>query len=139
MHTGQSGSLAALLKGSGAMDRPISSSTIKAWRGNRSQVEIAGKAKIAQGFLSELESGQKRLTSGVVQKLAPALGTTAEQLMLGEQLAKLNRAAQKGRMDLQPLLTEAERLTEMLPSGEIGDAIIDALVGIVREQPKMPN
>jgi transcriptional regulator with XRE-family HTH domain len=139
VHTGRSGSLAALLKGSGAMDRPIATSAIRAWRGNRSQVEIAEKAKITQGFLSELESSQKRLTSGVAQKLATALGTTAEQLVLGEQLTKLNRAAQKGRMDLQPLLAEAERLTEMLPSGEIGDAIIDALVGIVREQPKMPN
>jgi len=139
LHTGRLGSLATLLQGSGARDRPIAPSVIRAWRGNRSQVEIAGKAKISQGFLSELESGQKRLTSGVAQKLAPALGTTADQLVLGEQLAKLNRAAQNGRIELQPLLAEAERLTEMLPSGEMGDAIIDALVGLVREQPRMPN
>ena len=139
MHTGRSGSLAVLLKGSGAMDRPIATSSIRAWRGNRSQVEIAGKARITQGFLSELESGHKRLTSGVAQKLAPALGTTANQLLLGEQLAKLTRASQKARIDLQPLLAEAERLTKILPSGQVGEAILDALVRIVREQQMLQN
>jgi hypothetical protein len=75
----------------------------------------------------------------VAHKLAPALGTTADQLVHGERLARLNRAAQNARMDLQPLLAEAERLTEILPGGDIGDAIIDALVRIVQEGQKSPN
>jgi hypothetical protein len=64
---------------------------------------------------------------------------SADQLVLAEHLANLNRVAQKGNMDLQLLLAEAQRLTEMLPTGEIGDATIEALVGIVRERPKAPN
>jgi transcriptional regulator with XRE-family HTH domain len=118
--------------------QPIAASALKVRRGNRSQIEVARAAGISQGFLSELESGRKRLTPGVAQKLAPALGMSANQLVLAEHLANLNRVAQKGNIDLQPLLAEAERLIEILPSGEIGDAIIDAIVRIVREQ-KMPN
>jgi transcriptional regulator with XRE-family HTH domain len=136
VHTDWPETLAMLLTGSGATNRPIATSAIRAWRGNRSQVEIAGKAKIAQGFLSELECGRKQLTYGVAHKLAPALGTTADQLVHGERLARLNRAAHKGRIDLQPLLTEAERLVEILPGGEVGDAIGDALIGVVRDSPK---
>jgi transcriptional regulator with XRE-family HTH domain len=136
VHTDRPASLAAWLEEPGERDRLIATSAIRVWRGNRSQVEIAGKARITQGFLSELESGHKRLTSRVAQKLAPALGTTANQLLLGEQLAKLNRAANKARIDLQPLLAEAERLVEILPRGEVGDAIVDALIGVVRERPK---
>jgi transcriptional regulator with XRE-family HTH domain len=102
-------------------------------------VEISGKARITQGFLSELESGRKRLTYRVAQKLAPTLGTTADRLVLGEQLATLNRAARKGDVDFQSLLTEAEKLTRILPSGKMGDAILDALVGVVRERSRARN
>ncbi len=117
-------------------DTPVPTSLLKEQRGNRSQMEIAEAAGISQGFLSELESGQKRLTPGVARRLAPVLGTTADQLLLSEHLAKLNRAATKCKIDPQRLLSEAERLAEILPSGEVGDAIVDALVGIVREGPK---
>ncbi len=124
------------LDASRSRDRPVPASSIKEQRGGRSQTEIAQFAGISQGFLSELESGQKRLTPGVARRLAPALGTTADQLLLNEHLVKLNRAATSCKLDPQWLLSEAERLAEILPSGEIGDAIVDALVGIVREGPK---
>ena len=117
----------------------IPASAIRERRGDRSQNEIARAAGISQGFLSELESGQKHLTPGVAQKLAPRLGMSANQLVLAEYLANLNQVAQKGNTDLQPLLAEAERLTEMLPGGEIGGAIMDAIVNIVRELQKLPN
>ncbi len=56
--------------------------------------------------------------------------------MLSEYLTKLKRAAQKGGIDPRPLLAEAQRIAELLPDGEVGDAIADALAGIVREGPK---
>jgi transcriptional regulator with XRE-family HTH domain len=117
----------------------ISVSPLKESRGDRTQMEIARVAGISQGFLSELESGQKRLTSSVAQKLASALGMPANQLVLAEYLANLNRVAQKGQVDPRLLLAEAERLAEMLPGGEVGDAIIAALVRIVRERQKLSN
>lgn len=111
----------------------VSVSAIRERRGDRSQIQIARAAGISQGFLSELEGGQKRLTLRMAQRLAPVLGTTAHELLLAEHLAKLSRAAQKGQVDLPPLLNEAERLAKILPGGEVGDAIVDALIGIVRE------
>jgi len=128
--------LAALPEKPTETDRPIPTSAIRARRGDRSQLEIAKAAGISQGYLSELEVGSKRLTPGVAQKLAPALGVTVGQLVLGEHLVKLNRAATRGKIDPQRLLDEAQRLTEFLPSGEDGDAIVEALVGIVRERQK---
>lgn len=89
--------------------------------------------------MSELESGQKRLTPGVARRLAPTLGMPANQLLLAEHLSSLNRVAQKGRIDLQLLLAEAERLIEILPQGEVGDAIMDVMLRIVRERQKLPN
>jgi transcriptional regulator with XRE-family HTH domain len=113
--------------------------TLNVMRGNRSQVAIARAAGISQGFLSELESGRKRLTPSVARRLEPVLGMPANQLLLAELFTSLNRAAQKGRIDLQPLLAEAERLAEILPQGEIGDAIIDAIFRIARERKKLPH
>jgi transcriptional regulator with XRE-family HTH domain len=116
---------------------PIPASALKERRGKRSQVEIAQAAGISQGFLSELESGRKRLTRSTAQKLAAALETTPDHLMLAERHATLNRAAHKGRVDPKPLLGMAERLAELLPSGKIGDAIVGALIGVLQERPKM--
>ena len=139
MHADRPEMLATLLEEPGKRDRPIATSAIRARRGERSQVEIAQEAGVSQGYLSELESGLKPLTPGVARRLAPALGSTADEILLSAHLAKLHQAAQKGRIDIQPLLAEAERLTKVLPSGEIGDAVIDALVGILRERPKPLN
>jgi hypothetical protein len=117
----------------------VPASAIRKWRGGRLQREVARAAGISQGFLSELGCGQKGLTPGVARRLAPVLGTTVPQLVLGEHLARLNRAAQKGHIDLQPLLVEVEKLTEILPSGQVGEAIMDAIVRIVRDRQKLPN
>jgi transcriptional regulator with XRE-family HTH domain len=135
VHAYRPETLATLLEEPGERDRPIAASAIRAWRADRAQVEIAQEAGVSQGYLSELESGLKPLTPGVARRLAPALGIMAGELLLAENLAKLQRAAQKGRIDLQPLLAEAERLVEIIPRGEVGDAIVDALIGVVREQP----
>jgi transcriptional regulator with XRE-family HTH domain len=136
LHTDQAGPLSVLPEEPAERDTHIPASALRERRGNRSQVRIAQAAGISQGYLSELEAGSKSLTPAAAQKLAPALGTTVGQLVLREHLAKLNRAAQEGHIDLQPLLAEAERLAKILPGGEVGDAIVDALIGIALEGPK---
>lgn len=111
----------------------VAASVIKERRGNRSQLEIARAAGISQTFLSELENERKRLTPSTAQKLAPVLETTPDHLLLAERWGRLMRTARKGKIDPRPLLFEAHRLAEVLPSGKIGDVIIDALVGVVRQ------
>jgi plasmid maintenance system antidote protein VapI len=87
--------------------------------------------------LSELERGRKRLTPDTAQKLAPVLGTMPDQLIGAEHWVKLERAAWKGGADPQSMLAVAKTLAEMLPSGRVGDDLVDALVAIVRERPKL--
>ncbi len=119
--------------------KPVPVSAIKESRGDRSQREIARAAGLSQAFVSELESGRKRLTPGTAQKLAPVLGTTPDQLMRAECEVNLERVARMVRVDPQLLLAEAERLAEIVPGREIGDAIIDALVKIARDRQKALN
>jgi transcriptional regulator with XRE-family HTH domain len=109
----------------------VASSPVKDRRGTLSQVQLAQAAGISQAFLSELETGRKRLTPATAEKLAPPLGTTPAQLLLDEQLATLNRVAQQGNIDPRMLLDEAERFDEILPNGEIGEAILAAVMAIV--------
>jgi transcriptional regulator with XRE-family HTH domain len=47
-----------------------------------SQLELAGKAGLPHGYVSELEAGKKKNPSlKVLQKLARALGVTVSQLL----------------------------------------------------------
>lgn len=134
---GHVGLVATLRQESARPKEFVATGTVKDRRGTRSQVQLAQAAGVSQSFLSELENGRKRLTPATAQKLAPALGTTPAQLLLDEQLATLNRVAQQGNIDPRMLLDEAERLDEILPSGEIGEAVFDALRAIVCERPKL--
>ena len=114
----------------------VSTSVIRERRGNRSQTEIAQAAGISQAFLSELEGGLKRLTSGTARKLAPVLGTMPDQLIVAEHWVKLERAARKAGVDPLSMLALTKTLAEMLPDGLVGDDLVEALVAIVRERPK---
>jgi len=114
----------------------VPTSVIRERRGHRSQTEIAQAAGISQAFLSDLERGRKRLTPATAQKLAPVLGTMPDQLIVAEHWVKLKRAALKGGADPLPIVAVARSLAEMLPSGRVGDDLVDALVAIVRERPK---
>jgi transcriptional regulator with XRE-family HTH domain len=114
--------------------QPILASALKESRGDRSQSEVAQAAGISQGFLSELERGRKRLTPGTAGKLAPVLGIMPDQLIVAEHWVKLQRAAREGGADPKSMLAATKTLAEMLPSGRVGDDLVDALVAIVREK-----
>lgn len=52
---------------------------IRKYRG-LSQVELANHANLAQGFLSDLESGRRKLTDATVESLSKALDVPADWL-----------------------------------------------------------
>ena len=52
---------------------------IRKYRG-LSQVSLAERASVAQGFLSDLESGRRKLTDATVESLSKALDVPAEWL-----------------------------------------------------------
>lgn len=56
----------AVLKGTGLLK------ALRLWRG-KGQVELAHEIATSQGFLSDLESGRRKITGDVARKLATAL------------------------------------------------------------------
>jgi len=51
--------------------------------------QVAGKANVALGYLSEIERGQKEASSEVLQSIADALGSPLSDILIevGERLA----------------------------------------------------
>jgi transcriptional regulator with XRE-family HTH domain len=54
--------------------------------------QVASQAPIALAFLSELENGKKEMSSGVLERVAFALGTPASELIIraGMRMAGLD-------------------------------------------------
>ena len=48
---------------------------------NMSQGDIARALEVDRGYISNIESGKKNLTLATVQKLANALGVSADELL----------------------------------------------------------
>jgi DNA-binding XRE family transcriptional regulator len=48
------------------------------------QEQLAGKAKISKGFLSDLENGRRNVGADTLLELATALGLSLDYLMTGE-------------------------------------------------------
>lgn len=114
-------------------DANLPTSAIRSLRGSRKQVDIATKAKISQAHLSHLEAGQKSLTDEVAARLAPALGVTADQLTLAEQVGTLKRAAMKGGVDPTRLLEAIMELSWSLPDSEVSDQLVEALLAVLKK------
>lgn len=112
---------------------PIPTSAIKALRGSRSQGSIADPAGYSQAYISELETGRRQLTLKAALKLAGPLGTTAEQLMTAEAIARLQRAALKGALDPQRLLDSIMDLAFSLPGDEVAEDVVEALVQVLKK------
>ncbi len=96
------------------------------------QLRLANEAGVSQGYLSEVESGKKPLTPAVAEKVAPVLGVTAAELEAAEQMSLLHRMALKGAVDPQRLLDAVTDLSSSLPDGEVSDALVDALLGVLK-------
>jgi len=48
---------------------------------NMSQGDIARALEVDRGYISNIESGKKNLTLATIQKLADALGVSADELL----------------------------------------------------------
>jgi len=68
--------------------------------------DVAGKANVALGYLSEIERGQKEASSEVLQSIADALDEPLSQVLIevGERLAVFE--------DLTPVTTVPDTLPE---------------------------
>lgn len=49
--------------------------------------DVAQKTPMALGYLSEVERGQKELSSELLERIAPALGTTVSELVIDASMS----------------------------------------------------
>ncbi len=109
-------------------------SALKAIReaAGKHQLTLANETGVSQGFISELESGRKPLTSATAAKLAPGLGVAPEELEAAETITSLHRAALKSEVDPRQLLEATIDLSYSLPDNRVSDALIDALLSVLK-------
>ncbi len=116
-----------------APDAEVPTSAIRDLRGKRPQSQIALKSGVSQAMISELEAGRKQLTPGTAKKLAPALGVSAAELEIAEQVSTLQRLATKGALDPRQILAAIEEIAFSLPDDEVSDRLVDALLAVMKQ------
>ena len=67
------------------------------------QEQLAEKAKLSKGFLSDVENNKKNISSQFLLKIANALGASVDYLLLGESKKNIAREA----VVISPSLSEA--------------------------------
>ncbi|MDQ3749451.1 MAG: helix-turn-helix domain-containing protein [Acidobacteriota bacterium] len=67
------------------------------------QEQLAEKAKLSKGFLSDVENNKKNISSQFLLKIANALGASVDYLLLGESKKNIAREA----VVIPPSLSEA--------------------------------
>ncbi len=109
----------------------VPDSAIRDLRGDRSQVEVAMKAKMTQAQLSRLERGERSLTRETAKRLAPVLGVSVEELELAEGISALQRVAIKGSLSPHALLETILEMSAAMPDNEVGNDLIKALLAVL--------
>ncbi len=107
-------------------------SALKSLRGSRPQATVAAKAGITQAALSRLEAGERTLNPEAAKKLGPALGVSPTDLLAADQVARLHHMSIKGQLDPRTLLAAIEELAWTLPAEEVGEDLVDAMLGILK-------
>lgn len=67
------------------------------------QEQLADKAKLSKGFLSDVENNKKNISSQLLLKIANALGASVDYLLIGESKKKFEREP----VVIPPSLSEA--------------------------------
>ncbi len=72
-------------------------------RKNMTQDQLAEKAKLSKGFLSDVENNKKNISSQFLLKIANALGASVDYLLKGE----MKERTQQEPIIIPPTLSEA--------------------------------
>lgn len=127
--------LAELLDQPPRLDERVPVSAVKTLREGqgRHQMDVARISGVSQGYISEVESGKKSLSPEMAAKLGPALGVTADQLQVAEQVGTLQRLAVKGKLAPDRLLETILELAHVLPDGQVSDDLVDAFLRVLKK------
>jgi transcriptional regulator with XRE-family HTH domain len=101
-----------------------------------SQVKLASKAGISQSYVSEIESGTKRLSAPAAEKVAAALGVEAGVLLMSVRMGSLKTALQTGESRgplAQEIVAVLALISENLPDGSLKNLLMATLVEALNE------
>lgn len=127
-------------QGSSALERlraflaGVPENAVKDLRGERRQVQIAAKSGLTQGQLSELETGRRRLTADLARRLAPALGTTPQELEAKQALAELRGTLKQTPVDLEEFARKFVFINERLPDTAEANEVRRVMVEAFQEE-----
>jgi len=101
-------------------------------RAGLKQSELAQKAKFAQQYVSDYETGRRPIPQAAAKSLGKALGVPASTLVAGQRLASLKAAVEVGQEpDPELLLKLLLFLDQTLPEGEFLEELRATVVGAI--------
>lgn len=111
----------------------VPASSLKSIRGAMSQRQLALKSGVAQPLISQIEAGDRSLTSDMAMRLAPALNVTGTELWIAERISQLNQVAQKEQLDVHSVLELVLQLAQAMPDSDVGEQLTEALLGVAKD------
>lgn len=98
------------------------------------QATLASMSGVSQGYISEVESGKKRLSGKAAGRLAPVLGVDAGPMLAGVRLGALKGLIEDGRGPLAGEIIEVLALVETnLPNGSLKNLLMATLVDALKD------
>jgi transcriptional regulator with XRE-family HTH domain len=100
------------------------------------QSKLASKAGISQSYLSEIESGTKRLSAPAAEKVSRALGVDPGVLLMSVRMGSLKTALQTGESRgplAQEIVAVLALISENLPDGSLKNLLMATLVEALNE------
>ncbi len=101
-----------------------------------SQAALASKSGLSQSYVSEIESGTKRLSAPAAEKVAAALGVEAGVLLMSVRMGSLKTALETGESRgplAQEIVAVLALIAENLPDGSLKNLLMATLVEALNE------
>ncbi len=98
------------------------------------QSHLASMSGVSQGFVSDVESGRKRLSRKSAGKLAPVLGVEAGPLLAAVRMGGLKSLIEDGRGPLAgEIIAVLALISENLPDGRLKNLLTATLVDALQD------
>lgn len=126
----------ALEQGSGASaEKQVPLSALKNLREDAglTQSALARRSGVIQEQVNRIEAHKRGMSQQTAAKLAPALGVSAAELVLGHTISSLKARAVAGRLSPSAMMEAIQSLDEALPDNEVGEELMQALMQVLSD------
>jgi plasmid maintenance system antidote protein VapI len=110
---------------------------LKSLRGSFRQADVAARLGVSQQHFSDLESGQRRITPALAERLGQALETDPNHLMAASSLMRLKAATKTAEPDPDELLQAMLEVDELIEEDSeflqnLRQHVVEVVEGYVR-------